>query len=34
MMAEIDLGIRQQTLNGLSPMAVTEDETLEPIEEE
>lgn len=34
MMAEIDLGIRQQTLNGLSPMAVAEDETLEPIEEE
>jgi recombination protein RecA len=34
MMAEIDLGIRQQTLNGLSPMAVDEDEDLEPTEEE
>jgi recombination protein RecA len=34
MMAEIDLGIRQQALSGITPMAVGEDEDLEPIEEE
>jgi recombination protein RecA len=34
MMAEIDLGIRQQTLSGLMPMAVGEDEDLELVEEE
>jgi recombination protein RecA len=34
MMAEIDLGIRQQTLSGLMPMAVGEDEEPEPAEGE
>ena len=34
MMAEIDLAIRQQTLSGLMPMALDEDEELEPAEEE
>lgn len=34
MMEEIDLAIRQQTLSGISPMAVGEDEELDPAEEE
>jgi recombination protein RecA len=34
MMAEIDLAIRQQTLSGLMPMAVGEDEEIETVEEE
>jgi recombination protein RecA len=34
MMEEIDLAIRQQTLSGLSPMAVGEDEEQDPAEEE
>ena len=34
MMAEIDLAIRQQTLSGLMPMAVVEDEEIEVTEEE
>lgn len=34
MMEEIDLAIRQQTLSGISPMAVGEDEEQDPAEEE
>jgi len=34
MMEEIDLAIRQQTLSGILPMAVGEDEELDPAEEE
>ncbi len=34
MMEEIDLAIRQQTLSGIIPMAVGEDEELDPAEEE
>jgi recombination protein RecA len=34
MMEEIDLAIRQQTLSGILPMAVGEDEELDPTEEE
>ncbi len=34
MMEEIDLAIRQQTLSGILPMAISEDEELELPEEE
>jgi len=33
-MKEIDLAIRQQTLSGILPMAVGENEELDPAEEE